>query len=272
MQSLFSLFGLEAWKPLITALLLPPVPLLLMILVGARIILRHRVRGWLLVIVGVLLIGALSTRGTAVILRDQGLRPPSALSESAVAELRERVRQGESTAIVVLGGGRRAFAPEYGVADLEPTSLERLRYGAWLARQTGAPLAFSGGLGWEAGGREGSSSTEADVATRIARTEFAVPLRFVEGASRDTRENAGLTLPMLRAAGVRTVVVVTHAWHMPRAMQAFESLAGPGVRVVPAPMGQVVLTHRWVTDWLPSGLGLSECRQVMRELLAGLVT
>lgn len=268
MQTFFSILGIEAWKPALVALLLPPVPLLLLILVGARLILRHRVRGWLLVICGVLAIAAFSLRGTAVILRDQVLSPPAALQESAIADLRARVRAGESIAIVVLGGGRRAFAPEYGVADLEPPTLERLRYGVWLARQTGASLAFSGGLGWEAGGREGSSATEADVASRVARTEFGTPLRWVEGASRDTRENAALTVPILRAAGVRTVVVVTHGWHMPRALAQFGRAAGGDLQVVAAPMGQIVLAHRWTTDWLPSGEGMQENRRVLREWLA----
>lgn len=270
MQSLFSLLGIESWKPVLSALLLPPVPLLLLILVGARLILRHRVRGWLLVILGVLAISAFSLRGTAVILRDQVLGPPAALQEAEIADLRARVRAGEPIAIVVLGGGRRAFAPEYGVADLEPATLERLRYGIWLSRQTGASVAFSGGLGWEAGGREGSSATEADVASRVARSEFGTPLRWVEGSSRDTRENAALTLPVLRAAGVRTIVVVTHAWHMPRALDQFRTAAGTPIRVVGAPMGQMLLTHRWTSDWLPSGDGFLENRRVLREWLARL--
>lgn len=270
MQSLFSLLGIEAWKPVFTALLLPPVPLLLLILVGARLILRHRVRGWLLVLIGVMALAAFSLRGTAVILRDQVLSPPAALQEDDLAALKSRIRAGESMAIVVLGGGRRSFAPEYGVADLEAATLERLRFGVWLARQTGAPLAFSGGVGWEAGGREGSSATEADVAGRIARAEFGTALRWSEGRSRDTRENAALTVPLLRASGVKTVIVVTHAWHMPRALEHFRRAAGDDLRVIGAPMGQMVLVHRWTTDWLPSGEGLQENRRVLREWLARL--
>ncbi len=270
MQSFFSLLALDAWKPALAALLLPPVPLLLLCIVGARLILRHRVRGWLLVLVGLLLLALFSLRGTAVILRDQFLRPPPALAEGPLADLQARVKAGERVAIVVLGGGRRAYAPEYGVADLEPPTLERLRYGVWLSRRIGADLAFSGGLGWEAGGREGSSATEAEVAARVARSEFNQPIRWLEATSRDTRENAALSLPPLRAAGIRTVVVVTHAWHMPRALTHFQRSAGADLKVIPAPMGQVLLTHRWVSDWLPSGDGLQENRRVLRELLATL--
>jgi uncharacterized SAM-binding protein YcdF (DUF218 family) len=269
MESLFVMFGVEAWKPALTALLLPPVPLLLLIVVGARLILRRRGLGWTLVLLGVLALGLLSTRGAAVILRDQVLRPPPALDEANLEALKRQVRAGEPIAIVVLGGGRRAFAPEYGVADLETASLERLRYGIWLARRTGAPLGFSGGVGWEAGGRQrGSAATEAEIAARIARQEHDLPLRWVDSESRDTRENAILMVGQLQRAQVRTVVVVTHGWHMPRALHQFTAAAGDGLRVVPAPMGAVLLTHRFVPDWLPSGEGALESRRALRELLA----
>lgn len=268
MESLFVMFGVESWKPAFAALLLPPVPLLLLVLVGARLILRRRGLGWLLVLLGVLSVGALSTRGAAVILRDQVLRPPPALDEAAIDGLRQRVRSGEPVAVVVLGGGRRPFAPEYGVADLEPASHERLRYGIWLARRLGAPLGFSGGVGWEAGGRQaGSAVSEAEVAARIARQEHDFPLRWVEPDSRDTRENAILATAQLRRAQVRTVVLVTHAWHMPRALHQFRQ-AADGLEVVPAPMGAILLTHRTVPDWLPSGEGMQESRRVLREMLA----
>jgi hypothetical protein len=69
--------------------------------------------------------------------------PATGLSSEQIAELKKSPR----TAIVVLGGGRRLLAPEYGVATLTPRSIERLRYGVWLARETGLPLAFSGGVG-----------------------------------------------------------------------------------------------------------------------------
>jgi uncharacterized SAM-binding protein YcdF (DUF218 family) len=40
-------------------------------------------------------------------------------------------------AIVILGGGVRREAPEYGGATLGGITLERVRYGARLARTTG---------------------------------------------------------------------------------------------------------------------------------------
>ena len=64
------------------------------------------------------------------------------MSAAAMAGL----SRGPKTAIVVLGAGRRLLAPEYGVAELSSMGTERLRYGVWLSRQTGLPLAFSGGV------------------------------------------------------------------------------------------------------------------------------
>lgn len=271
MDALIALLGLEPWKPTLTALLLPPVPLLLLVLVGARLILRHRGLGWMLVLLALALLWLFSLRGAAVVMRDQLLRPPPALNDAAVEGLRQQVRRGEPLAVIVLGGGRRGHAPEYGgVADLEPASLERLRYGLWLARRIGAPAGFSGGMGWEQGGVRGSSSAEAELAARIAREEFGLPLRWLEPDSRDTHENAAFTAAMLKSSGVRTVVVVTHAWHMPRAIRRFEA-AATSMTVVPAPMGAIGLTGRATPDWLPSGEGLLENRRVLRELLAQLL-
>ena len=96
---------------------------------------------------------------------------------------------------MVLGGGRTAGA-EYHEVSLNPLSMERLRYGVWLSRETGFPLAFSGGVG---PGFIGPS--EGSIALRIARDEFRHPLRWMEDRSRDTHENALRTIEMLRDQG-----------------------------------------------------------------------
>ena len=74
------------------------------------------------------------------------------------------------------------------------------------------------------------------VGTVMARSladDFAAPPRWVETRSRDTWENARRSADLLRAAGIRTVYVVTHAWHMPRALLAFQRA---GIEAVPAPV------------------------------------
>ncbi|MDQ6679701.1 MAG: YdcF family protein, partial [Pseudomonadota bacterium] len=94
----------------------------------------------------------------------------------------------------------------------------------------------------------------------------------VEDRSRDTRENAARSISLLRAAGVDHIVLVTHAWHMPRALRAFRQAAGSGIAIEAAPMGLATNLEVAPLDWLPSSAGFTMTRSVLREwlgLLAG---
>lgn len=266
MNSLFTLLGLQLWKPVLTALVLPPVPLLLMVLIGARLILPRRILGWLLLLMSVLLLWFSACTGSAQLLSHYLLHPPPALSADRVKELKAQGKSG--TAIVVLGGGLEPFAAEYGVSDLSPVSLERLRYGVWLGRQTGIPVAFSGGVGW---GQPDDGKSEAKIAAQIAAAEFGQPLNWVETRSRDTRENALLSVALLKPAGIKNIVLVTHVWHMPRAVNAFESAAGDGVRIEAAPMGMALRAEQSALDWIPTTAGATNVRHILRELLGRLM-
>ena len=69
------------------------------------------------------------------------------------------------------------------------------------------------------------------VAAKIAADEFNRPIKWQEEDSRDTRENASRTLALLKPAGIDHIVLVTHGYHMPRALRAFTEAAGPGIKV-----------------------------------------
>jgi len=266
-NELFLTLGLEGWKPLLSALLFPPVPFVLLALVGARLMPARRLLGWFVLLLALAGIWFAGTGVVATALTRAVLQPPPALTEPQIAELRRSPR----TAIVVLGGGRRQFAAEYGVATLKTAGLERLRYGLWLSRQTGLPVAFSGGL---APGSE-PGATEADIAGRIAEREFGRPLRWTEDASRDTRENAIRTVALLAPQGIERIVLVTHAYHMRRALRNFDRAVvagGAGMRVIAAPMGVDGPVELTLLDWLPSASGFERVRLALHEslgLLAG---
>ena len=263
MNSLFVMLGIESWKPVMAALVLPPVPFLLLILVGARLLLPRRGLGWLLIFVSVVMLWLTACSGAARALGQLFLQPPAAMSFDRVRELRAEVQAKKPVAIVVLGAGVEPFAPEYGVSSLQYPSLERLRYGLWLARETGAPVAFSGGVGWG----QPDAAAEAKVAAKIAAEDFNRPLRWQEDDSRDTRENAARTLALLKPAGIEHIVLVTHGYHMPRALRAFNEVAGGAVKVEPAPMGLARRIESPALEWLPSSRGFSQMRQLLRELL-----
>ncbi len=252
MNDLFHLLGIEGLKPALGALLLPPVPLLVLLLVSVRLMARRRVLGWLGVLLACFGLWAMCTTAAGDALMHALLTTPRALDSARIAQLKQAPR----TAIVVLGAGRTLLAPEYGGPTLKPLTIERLRYGLWLARQTDLPVAYSGGVGY--GSEPGPS--EAEVAARVAKHDFGLALRWTEGLSRDTNENAIRTLALLAPLGIERIVLVTHGFHMQRALANFERAQHASqhrITIVPAPMGLRADGPITFGDWLPSREGFA---------------
>ena len=241
-------------KPLAATLVLPPAGPLLLALLGLALLPRRRRAGAMLAAAGVLTLWFLSCNAVAVALDEWLLPQPQPIAAQQLQPVQ---------AIVVLGGGVRPQAPEYGTAQPSPHTLARLRYGAWLARASGKPLAFAGGIGWSAQGT--ATSDEASVARRVLQEEFGIAPRWLDADSRDTAENARRTAALLLPEGVRRIALVTDAWHIPRARLQFERA---GFEVVPAPTGFHGWRERPLLEWLPSSHGLESSRQVLREWLA----
>lgn len=262
MNEVFLQLGIEGWKPIVGAMLLPPVPMLLLVLVGARLMYRRRGLGWSLIALGVFSLYLACTGAVSGLLTHVLTAPPPALSEAQVQALKGQPR----TAIVVLGGGARFYAPEYGMTSLMPRTIERLRYGLWLSRATGLPVAMSGGVG--IGARE--SASEAEIGARIAEREFQRPLRWTETRSRDTRENALRTVALLKPEGIQRIVLVTHDYHMRRALLNFEKAAGGEIAIVPAPVDASPAFGTSWRDWLPRAGRLEDTAFALHEWIGRL--
>jgi uncharacterized SAM-binding protein YcdF (DUF218 family) len=265
--------GLGQLKPVLSALLLPPAPWLVLALAGAGLTRRcpRTARG--LVVLACVGTWLCSCIGAARWVEESWLSLPTPLSATQRAQLKARAAAGEHLAIVVLGGGVDPLAREYGGADLASPSLFRLRYGLWLSRQTGIPVAASGGVGW--GPSDPGIQPEASRMAEIAQAEYGTPLRWVEATSRDTHENAVNTLALLRPAGVREIVLVTHAAHLPRALREFRAAAATDagsapMRITPAAMGQAWPGVSPLLRWLPSSEGALRMRGALHEVLAQL--
>jgi uncharacterized SAM-binding protein YcdF (DUF218 family) len=242
-------------KPLLTALALPPLAPLLLALLGVWMASRRKRGGLVVVLFSLMLLWVLSCHGSAVWLSRNLLQPFSPITL-------DQLKADKVQAIVVLGGGVLPQSPEYGEAQPRAETAARLRYGVWLGRQSGLPIAFSGGLGWAA--HASQTRSEAEVARRVALQDYGVKLRWLESDSRDTADNARLLAPVLQRDGIERIALVTHAWHMPRSVAAFEKA---GLAVVPAPMGFVLPDENQLLEWLPSAHGLLASRQVLREWL-----
>jgi uncharacterized SAM-binding protein YcdF (DUF218 family) len=197
-------------KKIISQLLLPPLLPLLCIVAGL-LLMRRRPRCGKWIAWGGVVVSLFFVTPASVDLIARPLEDVPLLKEADL---------DSAQAIVILGAGFRRFAPEYGGVRIpNRLALERLRWGARLARSSGLPVLVSG---------------EADLLGESLENDFGITPRWLEGDSLDTRDNARLSAAILKEAGIQRVVLVTHAAHMKRAMAEF---ATNGIVVIPAPTG-----------------------------------
>jgi uncharacterized SAM-binding protein YcdF (DUF218 family) len=230
-------------KTLLRELALPPNSLLLLGFVGLALWNRRpRLARTLLIIVctGLWL---LSTPRVAQLLTAAAQRYPA-------LELRSAPRA--QAIVIVGGGGQRAWAPEYRAPAAGPVLLERLSYGAYLARQTGLPVLISG------------HRIEAAAMRATLERNFGITPRWYEDQAYDTFENAHNSAALLRADGVQRVLLVSHGVHLWRAAHEFMAA---GIEVVPAPINDSSQpSHDWF-DWLPGPEALGRSHSALYELL-----
>lgn len=239
----------------VASLILPPGGIIM--LLGLGLVLRPwRPRlGMTLVVAALVSLYLLSTGPVARLLVEPLERVSAVTAESLAAFNAE--------AIVVLGGGRRPHAPEYGGETVAPATLERIRYGARLHRQTGLPLAVTGGVVFREGAPEGR------LMERALEEDFGVDVRWVEEESRNTEQNAALTRRLLERDGMTRVVLVSHAAHLSRAAPMFRA---EGFAVLEAPTAFIANPSDLTTwrDWVPSPGALGASGSAMHEHLGRL--
>ncbi len=238
---------------LFKALMLPPG---IFVILGLCAILLHRQRPFLAMTLlwgSSLLLWALSTLLVGQYAMGL-LEPARPLSQGQMDAFQPR-------AIVVLGADRNNSSPEYGGIDQPGRHLlPRLRYAATLHRQYSLPLLVSGGTGYY--GRIAQAQVMAD----MLQQDYQTPVRWLEGESMTTWENATYSKTVLSRSGIDRVVLVTEAFHMRRAMASF---AAAGLCVLPAPtffMGPLQTPPTW-RDLLPSIAGLELSVLALHEAL-----
>ena len=239
-------------KKLLGALVLPPTGPLLLAIAGALMLRRWPRTGRALVWTGLTILLALSLSPVSgLLLRLANDSPAVRLEDARTAQ-----------AVVILGGGVRREAVEYGGDTLGRVTLERVRYGAKLARETGLPVLVAGGSVF------GDTATEASLMRATLEKEFNVPVRWVEDRSRNTHENAQLSAAILKRDGVKRVVLVMHGFDIRRARAEF---VAAGLEVVPAPTQIPHFSIAGPLDLLPSVVALQGSYYALYELLANAV-
>jgi uncharacterized SAM-binding protein YcdF (DUF218 family) len=234
------------------AVVLPPTSLLLVSIVGLLLLRRTRVAGRVLAWLGVGILALISMPAVAWWLVSLLDAPPPFDPRSA----------RDAQAIVILGAGIRPSAPEFGGDTLASLTLERVRYGAVLARTTGLPVLVSGGTVF-------GGPSEAELMRDALQSEFHVPVRWIEPYSRNTRENARYSARILRANGIERVVLVTHGFDAQRGSAEFrDNGIGTVAGATGLPAGG---TSETIFDWLPSMSALRLSYYATYELLANFV-
>ena len=230
-------------KALLRTLILPPAGPLIVAIAGSLLIGRRRRLG-----------GALLTAGLASL-----WLCATPVVADALSRLAERYpaldlnRAAGAQAIVILGGAQaRLAAPEYGGPAAGLELLERVSYGAFVARRTSLPVLVSGMA-------EETSAMSASLAR-----DYGVSTRWIENQSRDTYENARFSSRLLRAQGINRIVLVTSSTHLWRAAHEF---ASAGLEVVPAPVGLWAPRETGVLRIVPSAAGLLRSYAALYELI-----
>ena len=166
----------------------------------------------------------------------------------------------EVDAIVVLGGG---VSQDISGVNLK-SAADRVWFGARLYRAGRAPLVLLSGGRLE---ELGFDWPEAPAMARFMH-DLGVPesAMLLESESRTTRENAVYSERMLRARGIRRILLVTSALHMPRALATFKQL---GIDAIPAPTDfeAEAPSGYWLLRWLPDTDSLDRSSRAMKEYL-----
>ena len=228
-------------------LVVPPLCLFVLAALGLLVARRRKRTGFGMVGLAAVLLLLLSIPAVAGLL----LRSLECAPALGVLGPDERAQ-----AIVILGADVEDDAPEYAGATVGEMSLVRLRYGARLSRQTEEPVLTTGGSL-----RRDTPSVGA-LMSEVLREELGVPTRWVENSSRNTWENAELSAPMLKAADIARIHLVTHAWHMRRARRCFEHF---GFEVLPAPTDLRPAPRLELREYLPSAKALRESSLALHE-------
>ena len=135
--------------------------------------------------------------------------------------------------IIVIGGDEQ---PDISEVRGIPTALDSIRrymmFGDLARRYPDAKLVFSGGSGsLHSLAKMLDSQVAKDIMTDIG---VSTDQMIIEKASRNTYENAVMSADIVRPDPAQKWVLVTSAWHMPRAMGCFRKA---GWNIYAAPSG-----------------------------------
>ena len=237
------------WAKILSRLMYPSTLVLLLLLLAFVLLLIRRRRGAGLSLLIALVLVFLGSSPIASGIHDRHERqyPPTPVAQSPTAD-----------AIVLLAGDVSIPIPPRVESQVRGNrSVHTLR----LYRAGKAPLIIvSGGNVFSQEGFRPEAAYTADLLEEWGIPESAI---IFEGNSRNTRENALETSRLLKNRQLNRVLLVTSAFHMPRALATFH---GVGIDAIPSPSSiSAELAQPTLLNWIPSLNGLATMQSVMHE-------
>jgi uncharacterized SAM-binding protein YcdF (DUF218 family) len=182
----------------------------------------------------------------------------------------------DAQVIVVLGGSTLSAQYPRQTVEVDEAG-DRLIYAAQLYHQGKAEqLLLSGGrIDWLSSG----DSPAEDMAVILEMLGVPRQAMWLESESRNTYENAANARAYLEPMGIRRILLVTSAVHMPRSVALFEK---QGFQVIPAPTDFSITQVGWenlksgglaaqVYSMLPSAENLSLTTRILKEYLGMII-
>ena len=172
-----------------------------------------------------------------------------------------KVLDGNHRIVVVLGG--MASENKYNGLPRFSQSSDRLWQGLFLLKQNYADtLIISGGLGYLFDKQKSEGVLLNEYLTDIGIKNDSI---LIESASRNTFENARNTALLFRQNNIpQKIILVTSAFHMPRARACFEK-QGFDLEVFPADPVSSTRPMNWKDYFIPSAGVIAQWEVLFRE-------
>ena len=226
-------------------LLLLIVAAAILLMIGRPFTLRWGRRLIIFTAILVLAISLLPIRKLVLSPLESRFSPPPELAAAATATQ----PPSEINGIIILGGAINPYLSRLRHQLVTNDAAERLIIGLALARQfPNAKLVYSGGSAILIGD---NSDRESDYAIQFFRENGIAASRIIaERDSRNTNENAIFTKQILQPKLGENWILVTSAFHMPRAVAQFR---GQGWSVIPYPADYNTAPAKDDDAWFATG-------------------
>ena len=245
-------FSLLLISKVVSQLLLPPGGLILLAVLGVVFWKRVWARG--LVALVLCAFWLLSTEPV----RDMLMHP----LESEYAVFHAENADIKDAVIVLLGAGVYEHAPEYNGKDmLTSDAMMRTLYAADIAKKTGLAVYATGGKALSH-----ADEAEGDVMRRwLMRLGMPASQVYAENLASNTWENAVYMRHILQKKGIDKIILVSTAWHLPRAVWCFQS---QGFTVIPAGTDYLAAQPSYdVRSFMPHWAVFADSAEALHEYL-----